>query len=100
MELPELQKRKVYGQTAIPTGIYEVRMTYSAKYKRKMPQVMNVPAFTGIRIHSGNTAEDTLGCILLGNNTEVGKVTNSRTTCNVFENYLIAAGGKATLTIK
>jgi len=75
---------KVYGQTAIPAGTYEVKMTYSNKYKKIMPQIMNVPYFEGIRIHAGNTAEDSLGCILLGENKVVGKVVNSRATVSKF----------------
>lgn len=71
---------KIYGQTAIPYGKYEVQWTYSPKYKRYMPQLMNVPNFSGIRIHSGNTANDTLGCILVGQNSKVGMVLNSRVT--------------------
>lgn len=71
---------KIYGQTAIPYGKYEVKWTYSPKYKRYMPQLMDVPNFSGIRIHSGNTAKDTLGCILVGQNSKVGMVLNSRAT--------------------
>lgn len=71
---------KIYGQTAIPYGKYEVKWTYSPKYKKHMPQLMNVPNFSGIRIHSGNTPKDTLGCILVGQNSKVGMVLNSRAT--------------------
>lgn len=49
-----------------------------------MPEVLNVKGFTGIRIHSGNTADDSSGCILLGFNKEVGKVLDSRKTCSKF----------------
>lgn len=69
---------KVKSKTAIPTGLYKVLMTYSPRFKKAMPILCNVRGFSGIRIHSGNTAEDTEGCILCGMNTEVGKVTNSR----------------------
>lgn len=78
LSLPTLKSMKVKGQTAIPVGTYQVLMTFSPKYKRIMPLVSNVPAYEGIRIHSGNTNRDTEGCILCGRNTEVGKVTNSR----------------------
>ena len=69
---------KVKGKTAIPTGVYSVQITYSPRFKKAMPILCNVRGFSGIRIHSGNSAEDTEGCILCGMNTEVGKITNSR----------------------
>lgn len=57
---------KVYGETAIPRGRYKVQLSYSQRFKRIMPEVLDVPGFTGIRIHGGNTEEDTEGCPLLG----------------------------------
>ena len=57
---------KVYGKTAIPAGRYKVDFTYSPKFNKIMLAVLDVPGFTGIRIHSGNDADDTLGCILVG----------------------------------
>ena len=80
MSLEELKKMKIKAETAIPTGIYKVLLTYSPKYKRVMPLVNNVPAYSGIRIHSGNSAKDTEGCILVGKNTIVGRLTDSRNT--------------------
>ncbi len=71
------REKKNPGQTAIPAGTYHVLVTYSPKFKRKLPILVNVPMFTGIRIHRGNTAKDTEGCILVGKNTEKGKVTGS-----------------------
>jgi hypothetical protein len=99
MPLAEIKKRKVYGETAIPAGKYEVRMTYSPKYKRMMPQVMDVPGWTGVRMHSMNEAKDSLGCIGLGKNDKPGWISNSRATCAEFEKRLIAAGGTCELEI-
>lgn len=82
MTVEEILRRKKYGQTAIPTGTYKVQITYSPKYKRMMPLILNVKGYSGIRIHSGNTSKDTLGCLLVGLNTKVGMVTDSRNTYN------------------
>lgn len=57
---------KVYGKTAIPAGKYEVVISYSNKFKKKLPLLLNVPHYKGIRIHPGNTELDSLGCILVG----------------------------------
>ncbi len=73
---------KLYGKTAIPSGVYDVIITYSNRFKRELPLLMKVPHFEGIRIHSGNTHEDTEGCILVGVNDIKGKVTKSRVTFN------------------
>jgi hypothetical protein len=59
---------KVAGQTAIPYGVYTVDLTFSPKYQKIMPILVAVPGFTGIRIHSGNVAEHTEGCLLVGKN--------------------------------
>lgn len=80
MGLAEIMAKKRYGETAIPTGHYDVEITYSPKYKRMMPEIKDVKGFSGIRIHSGNTAKDTLGCLIVGKNTVVGMVTDSRKT--------------------
>ena len=71
---------KIKGQTAIPTGRYRIYLTYSPRFKRILPLLDNVPQFSGVRIHRGNTAKDTEGCILVGYNREVGKVLDSAAT--------------------
>lgn len=86
-----IRSRKVYGETAIPTGTYGVSMnTTSPKYAAvswywklchgKMPRLLAVPGFDGILIHPGTTALDTKGCILVGKNTKVGQLTESKAT--------------------
>ena len=78
MSLAELKKYKIYGQTAIPRGVYEVKITYSPKFKRNLPLLVNVPAYSGIRIHSANYATQLEGCLAPGVNDVVGRVSNSR----------------------
>lgn len=95
-------EKKVYGETAIPYGTYEVKWTYSNRFKKYMPELLNVPNFSGIRIHSGNTAADSLGCIIVGENKVIGKVLNSRATVNKLY-PIIEKGckeGKVTITIE
>lgn len=57
---------KVYGKTAIPEGTYEVKLTHSPRFKKILPEILNVPNFSGIRIHTGNSSKDTEGCIIVG----------------------------------
>lgn len=77
LEPPE---KKVGG--CIPAGTYRVSMQYSMKFGKAMPRIENVPYRSGILIHAGNTVEDTKGCILVGHNTQVGKVLLSQRTLN------------------
>lgn len=70
-------EKKVYGETAIPYGEYKVVVTHSPKFKRMLPRLLNVPHFEGILIHRGNTAKDSAGCILVGENKVKGQVLNS-----------------------
>lgn len=66
----ELEKagveRKVYGRTAIPRGRYRVEVSWSNRFGKLLPAVLDVPGFSGIRFHGGNRAEDSLGCVLVG----------------------------------
>lgn len=73
-------EKKVYGESAIPYGTYKIIYNWSPKFGRNLPRLLNVPHFEGILIHPGNTAADSAGCILVGQNTEVGRLTNSRYT--------------------
>ena len=77
-----LSKTKVMHETCIPYGVYDVKITYSPKYKKDMPQILDVPYFTGVRIHSGNTAKDSLGCVIVGVKSDNGEVAQSRKTYN------------------
>lgn len=68
---------KIKGHTAIPYGEYEIKVTYSPKFKRNLPLLLNVKHFEGIRIHRGNSNRDSSGCLLPGENTKKGMVLNS-----------------------
>ena len=91
MTLEEIKRIKVKGATAIPRGVYEVRMTYSPKFGRMMPEIMRVPGFTGVRIHAGNDAGDTEGCLLPGVNDIKGRVSNSRYWAGLIEKLIVRA---------
>ena len=91
MPLDVLKHKKLAHITAIPTGRYQVvmnvvspRLSKSKFYKQfgegRVPRLLNVPAFEGILIHCGNTAKDTDGCILVGKNSQVGMVLDSKIT--------------------
>ncbi len=103
--LASIKSRKVYGETAIPSGTYKVRMdVISPKYKSvswydklcggKMPRLENIPGYDGILIHPGTTALDTLGCILVGENKAKGKLLNSRATFQKLYAMMKAAADK------
>lgn len=99
MPIEEINKIKVYGETAIPTGRFVVRMDivspkyngvkwYKDNFGGRMPRLESVKGFSGILIHSGNTALDSNGCILVGMNKAKGKVLDSRATFQKLWNIL------------
>ena len=75
--LAEIRRIKVMHETAIPMGTYKVIVNVSPAKQRLLPRLLDVPGFDGILIHRGNTADDSSGCILVGENKAVGKVLNS-----------------------
>ena len=77
MSVEYIKKKKVYAETAIPTGTYKIEMTYSNKFKRILPLLVDVKGFSGIRIHRGNTEKDSSGCIVIGENKVKGRIINS-----------------------
>lgn len=92
------EERKTYGRTAIPNGTYRVTLEHSPKFSpryggRKVPRLHDVPCFEGILIHTGNTAADTSGCILVGKNSAPGVLTGSLAT---FERLLPMIEGAVT----
>ncbi|CAB4241238.1 hypothetical protein UFOVP67_13 [uncultured Caudovirales phage] len=93
---------KIPGVTAIPTGEYKCLITPSTRFKRDMPLLCDVPGFAGIRMHTGNTPEDTEGCILLGTYW-VGndKITNSKVAFDkVFPKLQAALAKGDTITVE
>lgn len=98
MSIAQICGVKVKGETAIPTGKYLVDMkTVSPRFggrkqyafcKGRLPRLVGVSGFDGVLIHCGNTAKDTEGCILVGQNKEVGKVLNSTATFAMLYPYL------------
>lgn len=113
MNLEDIKRIKVYGNTAIPYGTYKIDMdTISPKFKDrswakpydgKIPRLIEVKGFDGVLIHVGNTEQDSLGCILVGENKVKGKVINSTITFNNLMNVLLEsyiAGEEIYLIIK
>lgn len=97
-----VRDHKIAGCTAIPAGTYKIDMnTVSPKFKNKqwaklfggiVPRLVDVPNYSGVLVHPGNTAADTEGCLLPGKNREKGKVLDSQVTYRLLmENYLMPA---------
>lgn len=103
---------KIYGKTAIPCGTYKITMdvvspkfkdrSWAKPYDGKLPRLIDVPNYEGVLIHVGNTAEDTSGCLLVGQNRAVGQLVNStQTFMSLMEKHLIPAknrGEEITIT--
>ena len=113
MSLEEIKAKKVYGKTAIPYGTYKIDMdTVSPKFKDrswakfcggKLPRLIDVKGYEGVLIHVGNKAEDTLGCILVGENKIKGQVINSTATFQELYSVMLKAkllGEELSLTIE
>lgn len=98
-KLPE--EAKVWGKTAIPAGTYKVEMYDSPRFKRRLPLLKDVPYFTGILIHRGNTVEDTVGCILVGeaNGEQVWNSTKYEQELCMHIDAALARGENITITI-
>lgn len=94
---------KIFGKTCIPSGTYNVVVTMSPRFRTRLPLLENVKGFEGVRIHTGNTPEDTEGCILVGQVRGVGRIERSRLAFEPLfrkiENAL-ARGEKVTLEIR
>jgi hypothetical protein len=73
-----IKTKKVFAQTAIPAGRYEVIVNFSNRFQQYMPLLLNVPGFEGVRIHPGNVATNTEGCLLLGQTEGTDFIGNSR----------------------
>lgn len=102
MNLEEIQKIKIKGNTCIPYGTYDIIITYSPRFKKNLPLLLNVKGFEGIRIHSGNTPKDTEGCLLPGFNKIKGQVIESRVTTDKLIAQIqqtLNKGEKVTITI-
>jgi hypothetical protein len=82
MPLAEVKAKKVYAKTAIPKGTYQVILSFSNRFQKYLPELLEVPGFAGIRIHAGNTADDSEGCILPGKIKGTNRVAESRVAFN------------------
>ena len=99
MNIIEIKARKVFGLTAIPYGTYKVVLSMSNRFKRLMPEILNVKGFEGIRIHRGNTAADSSGCLIVGLKKSPNSVYESTAAETALMRLLQAEKGEITLEI-
>jgi hypothetical protein len=100
MATEEIKEKKVYAKTAIPSGKYEIAITFSNRFQKYLPLVINVKGYEGIRIHPGNTSSDTEGCLLPGTSRTINKVLESKKAFNSLFNKLKAVEKKEKITIE
>lgn len=86
-----IRDQKIHGKTAIPEGLYKIEITWSPKFKRKLPLLIDVPNYEGVRIHPGNFISDTEGCILPGKDRVNGSVVSSRVAFDALLKQIEAA---------
>ena len=91
--LPLIVAKKVFGKTAIPKGKYKLIVNESPKFKRVLPRILNTKGFTGVLMHRGNSAENSLGCILVGFKKSVNSIFESTQAENKLVNLLMLHGG-------
>ena len=89
MSVDEILSKKRKGITAIPTGKYDVILTFSPKFKRVLPLLLNVKGYEYIRVHHGNLPSSTDGCLLVGENKIKGQIVNSRATLEKLMSVLL-----------
>ncbi len=90
---------KVDHQTAIPSGRYQVAITFSQRFQRPLPQLLDVPGFSGVRIHPGNTAQDTSGCLLVGLDRQGTTLLKSRLAFDALFTLLQSAADTIWITV-
>ncbi len=95
---------KIPKQTAIPRGYYRLMVTFSQRFQKLMPLIYRVPHFEGVRIHGGNTADDTEGCPLVGRVRTMTGVVNCAervaTLTKMIEDVEDAEGGEAWISVQ
>lgn len=98
--LPLIVAKKIYGKTAIPKGTYKLTLTQSPRFGRVLPRLHGVKGFNGVLIHRGNTAEHTLGCILVGFQKGLNSIHDSTKAETNLINYLTIHGNEHEIEIK